>query len=352
MKQLGYRVVLAGKKHIYPLKAFGFDYLDAAVPEDPNYERDYRREALDTEAVEMLLAEHAANRKSEPLCLIIASWAPHVKWRWQRYDADDVIVPAYMVDTPVTRQAIAKYYTDVTLMDKRLGACLESLDRYNMKDNTLFIYTADQGAQFPHAKWTLYDPGIHTPFIVRWPGKIKLGTVSDAMISFSDITPTFVDAAGGASNPDLDGRSFLEVLGGNVKEHRQEIYATHTGDGKMNDFPIRCVRTRTHKYILNLKPENEYTTHISKGRDVDGRDYWESWLEKAKDDEFAARIVRNDRIHPPEELYDLRNDPFELNNIADESSNRQLLASLRRKVKDWMKAQGDKGINNPPVEID
>ena len=352
LKELGYRVVLAGKKHIYPLDGFGFEYLDAAVPEDPDYKRDYRREALDIEAVDRLLAEHSENRSSKPLCLIIASWAPHVKWRWQRYDPADVIVPGYMVDTPLTRRAIARYYTDITLMDGRLGSCLKSLDRYNMKENTLFVYTADQGAQFPHAKWTLYDPGIHTPFIARWPGKVKRGKVCDAMISFADITPTFVDAAGGAPNPDLDGRSFLGVLGGNAKEHRQEIFATHTAAGRMNDFPIRCVRTRSHKYILNLKPENEYTTPISKGRDVDGRDYWESWLRKAKSDEFAARIVRNDRIRPPEELYDLRNDPYELNNIAADPANRGLLASMRKKVQRWMEAQGDKGRDNPPVEID
>jgi len=111
-------------------------------------------------------------------------------------------------------------------------------------------------------------------------------------------------------------------------------------------------RTRRHKYILNLKPENEYTTHISKGRDVDGRDYWASWLEKAKSDEFAARIVHNDRIHPPQELYDLRNDPYELNNIAADPANRRLLASMRKKVLRWMEAQGDKGRDNPPVEID
>ncbi len=103
---------------------------------------------------------------------------------------------------------------------------------------------------------------------------------------------------------------------------------------------------------MNLKPESEYTTPISKGRDVDGRDYWESWLEKAKSDEFAARIVRNDRFRPREELYDLRNDPYELNNIAAEPANRRLLASMREKVQRWMESQGDKGRDNPPVEID
>ncbi len=85
---------------------------------------------------------------------------------------------------------------------------------------------------------------------------------------------------------------------------------------------------------------------------MDRRGYWENWLEKAKIDEFAARIVRNDRFRPREELYDLRNDPYELNNIAADPANRRLLASMRKKVQRWMEAQGDKGRDNPPVEID
>jgi len=352
MKELGYRVVLAGKTHIQPREAFPFEYIDAAMPTDPRWERYYRQEALDTEAVDTLLADHAVNHIDTPLCLVIAAWAPHVVWRFKDHDPADTIVPPYMVDTPLTREALARYYTDIALMDKRLGACLASVRKHGFEENTMFLYTSDQGAQFPHAKWTLYDAGVHTPLLVRWAGAVKPGSVTDAMVGLVDLLPTFIEAAGGTPPPHLDGRSLMAVFSGKAAEHRHELFATHTGDGQMNDFPCRCIRTRTHKYIVNLKPENVYTTHISKGRVRDGRDYWESWIEKAKTDDRAARIVRNDMHRPAEELYDLRNDPYELNNVAAEPANAALLASLREKVKTWMELQGDKGIHNPAVEID
>jgi N-sulfoglucosamine sulfohydrolase len=163
-------------------------------------------------------------------------------------------------------------------------------------------------------------------------------------VSLVDLLPTFIEAAGGTPPDDIDGCSFLPVLLGSKDKHRDAIFATHTRDGRMNDFPMRCIRTRTHKYILNLKPDNTYTTHITDGKDQDGRDYWRSWLEKAKTDEHAARMVRRYQHRPTEELYDLRVDPYELNNIAADPANRHLVSSLRKRLEQWMKEQADPGI--------
>ena len=344
MKRLGYRVVLAGKTHIKPREGFPFEYVPARLTGDRamSPRRIYGQD-LDTDAVDQLLADHVANHNNKPLCLVIASWSPHAVWRWKKYDPADVIVPPYLVDTPIIRDAIAHYYTDVSLMDNQVGICLDSVKKHNLADNTMFIYTSDQGAQFPHAKWNLYDVGIRVPLIIRWPGKIKSHSINDAMVSLVDLLPTFIEAAGNTPPSDIDGRSFLPVILREATRHRDIIFASHTGDGKMNDFPMRCIRTRTHKYILNLKPENLYTTHISKGKDRDGRDYWRSWLEKAKTDKYAAKIVHNDQHRPAEELYDLRTDPYELNNIADDPANRKLLISLRKRLKNWMKEQSDSG---------
>lgn len=342
MKQLGYRVVLAGKVHVEPRQEFPFEYVPARLSgtRAPPVPRTYG-EDLDVSAADQLLADHIRNHNDKPLFLIIGSWSPHVAWRWKKYNPDKVIVPPYLVDTPLTREAIARYYTDVSRMDKQLGICLESVEKHGLKNNTLFIYISDQGAQFPHAKWNLYDPGIRVPFVARWPGKIRTNSINNAMVSLVDFLPTFIQAAGGTPPDNIDGRGFLPLILGKVTHHRQNIFATHTGDGEMNDFPIRCIRTRTHKYILNLKSDNTYTSWITNGDDISGRDYWETWLEKAKTDKQAAKIVNNDQHRPAEELYDLRTDPYELNNIADDPANRKLVESLRKRLRDWRRQQGE-----------
>ncbi|NQT84074.1 sulfatase, partial [bacterium] len=341
---LGYRVVLAGKTHVGPRAAFPFEYLPAQLKghRAASVPRVYGND-LDTDVVDQLLADHRTTRKEQPLCLIIAAWSPHVVWRWKEYDSAKVTVPPYMIDTALTRHAVARYYTDVTLMDKRLGDCLESVKKHGLQDNTLFIYTSDQGAQWPHAKWNLYDAGIRVPLLARWPGKVKAGSVSDAIVSLVDVLPTFIEVAGGEPPREMDGCSFLPVLLGKGTRHRRVIFATHTGDGKMNDFPMRCIRTSTHKYILNLKPQNLYTTHITDGKDRDGRDYWQTWLEKAKTDEHAGRIVRDYQHRPAEELYDLRADPYELSNIAADPANRDLAKFLGKRLENWMEKQSDPG---------
>jgi arylsulfatase A-like enzyme len=209
--------------------------------------------------------------------------------------------------------------------------------------NTLFIYTSDNGAQWPFAKWSLYDAGIHMPFIASWPGVLRAGSRSEALISFVDILPTFMELAGGKAPEGIDGKSFAGVLRGKTKSHRTEIYAAHSGDGNFNVFPMRCVRTARYKYILNLHPEFEYTTHIDVAGPKDGRIYFDSWVAKAKTDPAAAAVVKRYHEHPPEELYDVVADPYEMRNLAADARHAGTLRELRAKVQAWMKEQGDEG---------
>ncbi|MEJ2703321.1 MAG: sulfatase [Sedimentisphaerales bacterium] len=256
LSRLGYRVVLANKVHAKPKKIFPFEYLDARLPRNPEHRRVYRMEGLNTQVVDAFLAEHAENRADTPLCLILADSSPHVVWEPNKtYDPAKLRLPRYMVDTELTREALANYYQDITTMDKRVGEVRGMLDKYGFRDNTLFLYTTDQGSEWPHSKWTVYDTGIHVPFIAVWPGKIKPGSVCNAMVSFVDMTPTFIDLADGEQPEGLDGRSFLNVLLGKAQTFRDVIYASHTRDGKMNFFPQRCVRDSRYKYVLNLRPE-------------------------------------------------------------------------------------------------
>ncbi len=341
LKALGYRVVLANKGHVGPKEVFEFEPLAAALAPNPGQPRRYRAEGLDTAAVDRFLAAHAAQRAGQPLCLILAESGPHVIWEKNNtYDPAALPLSPILVDTPKTRAALANYYQDITTVDRRVGEVIESVKRHGSEGDTLLIYTTDQGPEWPHCKWTLYDTGLRVPFIARWPGKVRPGAVCDAMISLTDVTPTFVDVAGGRTPAGLDGRSFKDVLLGKARTFRERVFGTHTGDGDMNVFPQRCVRDRRFKYILNLKPQNRWTTHFTK---VDGipdshRDVYATWEAKAAGDPQTARLLETIEQHPAEELYDTETDPYELTNLA---GHRGRLAAMRRQLLDWMKQQGD-----------
>jgi N-sulfoglucosamine sulfohydrolase len=299
---------------------------------------------LDTETVDQFLAEHVQTRPHQPLCLILADDNPHVVWEQNKtYDPKKLPIPPNMVDTSKTRLALANYYQDITTMDKHLGDVLNSLKKYGYEDNTLFIYTSDQGPEWPKCKWTVYDTGIGVPFIARWPGRIIPATVCNALISFVDMTPTFIDIAGGEQPEDLDGESFKDVLLGKRKSFRDKIFATHTGDGTMNVFPQRGVRSEQYKYVLNLNPEKTWTTHFTKvsGIPDSHKEVWDSWVEKALTDTEAARLVDIIQHHPGEELYDTFADPYELHNLVSEPGMKVILDQLRRDLKEWMESQGD-----------
>jgi arylsulfatase A-like enzyme len=343
---LGYRVVLANKVHVGPRSVFGFEYLKAELPKDPANPRRYRAEGLDTAVIDRLLRDHARDRPNQPLCLVIADNGPHVTWEPNRtYDPQALPLSPILVDTPVTRTALANYYQDVTSTDRRLGEVLASLRRHGFEKDTLFVSTSDQGAEWPHCKWTLYDTGLRVPFVVRWPGKVAAGAgaVCDALISLVDVTPTFLDLAGGQVPDGLDGRSFKDVLFGKVRSFRTEVFASHTGDGDMNRFPQRGVRGERYKYILNLHPERRWTTHFTlvPGIPNSHKEVWDSWVAKAKSDPATARLLAVMERHPAEELYDTRDDPYELTNLAGQAELLPVLEELRAKLKRWRAAQGD-----------
>src|SRR5690606_10267255 len=142
-------------------------------------------------------------------------------------------------------------------------------------------------------KWGVYDQGIHVPLIVRWPGVVEPGSATEGMVSHVDLLPTFIAMAGGGPREDLDGSSILPLLNAEARSHRDVIFATHSQDGRMNVFPARTVRGPRYKYILNLSPENRYTTHVDSAPKNDGKiEYFNSWIEAAKSDARVAALLK------------------------------------------------------------
>ncbi len=332
LKALGYEVVSFGKvSHYRHTGDYGFDHF-----------------AHDTFHDDVAIAngiKWLRQRKSDkPLCIFFGTNWPHVPWpeTSEGYDPLKLSVLASHVDTPRTREMRARYYAAVSRMDKELGDVFDAAKEV-LGPNTLFLFSADHGAQWPFGKWTLYDAGIRTPLIVVWPQQIEAGARTDAMVSWIDILPTLVEVGGGAAPQDIDGTSVLGVLRGQTREHRDRMFTTHSGDPPMNVYPMRSVRTGDWKYIRNLHPEFSFTTHIDLGQAADGAGYFASWREKAKTDEAAADLVKRYHERPAEELYDLRADPLELRNLAGDPQHAQRLAAMRADVEAWMKANNDEG---------
>ena len=229
IKQLGYHTAHFGKFHHSPKKQFPYELI-------------HKRE----EKASKYLASYDMR---QPLFLVVCSHPPHTPWvKNTTYDPSKITLPPNFVDTSETREDRANYYSDVTLMDSILGDVLDALEGKKMKRNTLFIYTTDQGANWPFAKWCVYDQGLRVPFIARWPGKITGGVTTDAMINLVDMLPTCIDAAKGSPPENIDGRSFLPVLKDKLKAHRSVIFGTHTGNenggpGIANHCPARTIRT-------------------------------------------------------------------------------------------------------------
>lgn len=344
LRELGYRVAIAGKTHVKPEGLFDFEYIGGFLPERADCPRKYRAEGLDTVSVQRFLSTHRQEYPNQPACLILGDSNPHVTWEPNKiYAPDTLSLPPYIADTPVARKALSNYYQDITTMDARIGEITAMLEEYGYAGNTVFIYTTDHGSEWPHCKWTLYDTGIRLPFIARWPGKIENGTVSDALISHIDFLPTLIDIAGGEPDEHLDGRSFKNVLLGQQTAFRDKIYGTHTRDGNMNVFPQRCVRDTRFKYILNLMPQNTWTTHFTEveGIPESHAEVWKSWIEKSKSDPEIARLVYLIQYHPAEELYDVQTDPYEFNNLAFNPDALPILEQMHTDLTNWMEAQSD-----------
>ncbi len=330
LKELGYETAAFGKVSHYRYTAdYGFDTFANDT---------YHNPAAVSSALEFL----AKRDSTQPLALFVGSNWPHVPWPTNHasIDAASVRLPVKSVGTLETREARAQYLAAISNMDNELGKVYDAA-RAKFGTNMVFLHTSDHGAQWPFGKWNLYDTGIRTPMIAAWPGVIRAGQRTDAMVQWIDILPTLVDLAGGTVPQGVDGRSFAPVLLGRAKEHRREIFTAHNGDGDWNVFPIRSIRTADWKYIRNLHPELQHSTHDNRDGAAAGFKYWQSWERAAETDAQARAVVEAFKHRPAEELYDLRRDPGELVNLAADPRQIRTLVQLRGRLDAWLKETGD-----------
>jgi arylsulfatase A-like enzyme len=331
-QELGYEVVAFGKVSHYRHTAdYGFDY----------FAHDTFHDHAGI-AASVAFLKNRPRPVAKPLCLFVGSNWPHVPWpeKASGYEPEQVRLPAGSVDTAATRTWRSRYAAAVTKADEDLGVVLDAACAY-LGEDALVLFSSDNGAQWPFAKWNCYEAGVRVPLIVSWPGVIKPGTRTSAMVNWVDFLPTLIEAAGGKAPKDIDGRSFLAVLRGKSSKHRDRLFTTHSGDGRFNVYPIRAVRAGEWKYIRNLHPEFAFTTHIDLPVNLGQREYFKTWEAAAETSREAANIVRRYHGRPAEELYNLAADPSEQQNLASEPGNASRLKKMRRELDRWLRSQCD-----------
>ena len=339
--ELGYRVGLSGKTHFKPASSFPFEKVDGF---DPNCVRSPTL-AHETNSIGSFMS-----RDDAPFCLVVALVEPHVPWVMgdrSQYPDDEIELPPYLVDTSVTRDAFARYLAEVTYMDGQVGEILDTLEKSGKSEETLVLFTSEQGSQFPGCKWTNWDNGVHTALVARWPGRVPEGRRTDAIVQYADIAPTFVELAGGdPETRPFDGTSFAKSLGDPSQAHRKYAYGVHNNIPEGPAYPIRTVTNGEFRYIRNLTPDEIYIEKHLMGMKGDGElnnPYWSTWVFESGQTEDAAKIVKRYMKRPAEQLYRTSGDPYELVDLAGDPRYAAIKGELSRELDLWMHDQGDPG---------
>ena len=329
-----------GERHVaallrergYETHLFGLQHVTVGPPEQLGFDRAYGRGTGRDVAgqVEAFLDGIAPAR---PLYLEVNLEEPHRPFDQGGVAPDTargVRVPPYLPDTPATREDVAGLQGAIREADAAVGRILAALERSGLANATLVTFTTDHGLALPRAKCTLYDPGIETALLLRWPGLGRgAGGVVDGMVSNVDFLPTLLEALGVPPPENLQGRSYLPLLraGG---AGREAIYAEKTYHSYYD--PMRAIRTARHKLIRNF--ETAFAVEVP--GDVQQGGAFRS---------DVARYVAT--THPEVELYDLEADPLEERNLAGQPAAAALEHELDARLWAWMAETSDPLLAGP-----
>lgn len=253
---------------------------------------------------------------------------------------DNVFIPPYYPDHPVVRKDWAMYLESVQLLDQHVGLVLQRLKDEGLEQNTIVMFFADQGRPHVRGKQWLYDSGIKVPLIVRWPGQLPADEERTTLVSLIDIPYTSLLLAGIEPPEHLQGQDFLLD-----NDEREYVFATRNRTDAVVDH-IRAVCSKEFKYIRNFMPERPYlqfghykefrypTLQVLKTLHKKGE------LTPAQEKFMAEK-------KPEEELYDVKNDPYEINNLATDPEYAVVLDSLRDALQSLMVETKDLGGYDP-----
>ena len=309
MKAEGYEVVLAGKGHVKPNSVFQWSKYFKSV--------DHRYLPLDK------LENYLENVK-KPFCVFVTSDFPHGPYpKISEYTNEDIHQLPY--DKGNFRKFKTGYYQNIRDDNAQLEQVLELVKANGFVDNSIFIYASDHGIS---GKWGVAEQGLKVPFIVRWPGVVEANSVSETMLNFVDILPTFLDIIGADIPQDLDGKSFQPTLKGNTDPIHDYIFslATKQNIQKCKVFPSRAIRGKRFKFIRNYNSIEVVESNYGSNSVVNA---------------FIRKGAESFPNVPFEELYDLELDPYQEQNLINNSKYLEQRNRLSSALENWMIAQND-----------
>lgn len=276
-------------------------------------------------------------------------------WHPIDYTSDDVYVPYFIQDTPAARADLVAQYRTISRLDQGVGLLLQALKDYGHEQDTLVMYTSDNGIPFPYGRTNLYDPGMGEPLIISNPdAPQRWGQYSEAMISLTDIVPTILDwfklpfpnyTLFGPNPTTLQGRSLLPILAKEPEAGWDTIFASHNLHEVTMYYPMRALRNRRFKLIHNMNYKMPFmidqdfyvspTFQDLLNRTMEGKETY--WFRTLKEYYYRSHW----------ELYDLSRDPEETNNVADSPSYQDIFLDLRKRLLDWQRATNDPWICSP-----
>jgi arylsulfatase A-like enzyme len=264
---------------------------------------------------------------------------------------ESVVVPPFLPDTPEVRSDLLDYYLAVRRFDREAGEMLDKLAAAGELDNTLVVISSDNGMPFPRAKANVYDAGVRMPLAIRWPARVPAGRVIDAFVSQTDLAPTFLEAAGLRPSASMTGRSLLPLLQGEQPVGRDRVFVERERHANVRkgdlSYPMRAVRTRDFLYIRNFRPDRwpagDPDKYVAVGPfgDIDNGPAKSLLLSRQADAAIAKFFQLATAKRPAEELYDLRRDPWQMVNVADDPQLARVKTELRASLERWMRQTSD-----------
>lgn len=322
LQKVGYYTAVAGKYHIGDPRA-EFDSIYGGGPSGcENWMRAIKNRP-----------------KDKPFFLWLAAIDPHRDYQPntipEPHTLDQITVPPYLADNDSTRKDLGMYYDEISRLDSYLGQVMQELKVQGVDENTLVIYMTDNGRPFPRCKTRMYDSGIKTPFIIRWPEKLTKGR-TDALVSSIDIAPTFCELAGAEKSETFQGISFVHVFNNYEAETRDYI----AGEHNWHDYQAfeRAVRNKNFLYIRNTFPELNASPPADAVRSIT---YQEMIRLHEKNELNENQLDCFEIPRVAVELYDVVNDPYQLKNLVFDSRYAKELLKMEKLLDDWKNMYND-----------
>ena len=289
----------------------------------------------------------------KPFYIQVNVTTPHRPFEWHLKHhqgdlpkAEEIEVPPFLADTELMRKDLQEYYGCVEVADQSAAAIVQVLKEMNLYEDVLLIFTADQGMAYHRAKASPYHAGTHIPMVIRGPG-MQTKAVNNEFVSLVDLMPTILDHLDVDIPATVQGKSMIPILAGESEEleGRDYIFAEHNSHGPdpREWYPSRAVYDGRWYYIQNLFPAKTYLLPA----DLEFEEFWGNHAFKAtmeaKDShpEHYRLLMELQENRPPQELYDMKNDPGQLRNLAGYGETEEVRNRLRSVLEEWMVATGD-----------